>query len=243
MASSSDMPARPLRLALIGHGRMGQLVERLAEAQGHTITAVCRSGAPAAPDVLAGSDVAIDFSHADAVPGTAAAAAEAGVPLVTGTTGWQAQQETVARSVAERGGLVVYGANFSIGVHVFYRVVQHAAGLFAKAGGYAPFLEEQHHAAKKDAPSGTALVLQRSVAEAFPDAALDVAATRAGHIPGTHRVGFDGVPDQVLLTHTARSRDGFAQGALVAAAWAVGAFAAGRRGLVPFEDVMADVLG
>jgi 4-hydroxy-tetrahydrodipicolinate reductase len=145
--------------------------------------------------------------------------------------------------VEERGGLVVYGANFSVGVHVFYRLAGEAARLFARAGGYAPFLEEQHHAAKKDAPSGTALALRRIVAGAFPDDGLEVAVTRAGHIPGTHRVGFDGVPDQVLLAHTARSREGFARGALVAARWAADAYATGRRGVVPFEAVMADVLG
>jgi len=235
------MPDAPLRLALIGHGRMGRLVERLAQENGQIIAAVFHADAPATADALAGADVAVDFSHAEAIPGTVAACAAAGVPLVTGTTGWHEAMPEVAAAAA--GGLVVYGANFSIGVHVFYWLTAQAAVLFAKAGGYAPFLEEQHHAAKKDAPSGTALALRRLVAASFPDEALKVAVTRAGHIPGTHRVGFDGIPDQVLLSHTARSREGFAQGALTAASWAAAAYRDGRRGLVPFEDVMADVLG
>ena len=162
--------------------------------------------------------------------------------MVVGTTGWQDARAEVEADVRTGGGAMVVGANFSVGVAVFARLAGEAARLFARAGGYAPFLEEQHHAAKRDAPSGTALMLQARVRDAFPDAALDVAVVRAGHIPGTHRVGFDGAPDTVVLEHVARSRDGFARGALVAAAWLVARTAAGDAGVWTFDDVMADVL-
>lgn len=229
----------PLRIALLGHGRMGRLVVTLAAGAGHEV--VVRLGSadePVAPERLRGCDVAVDFSVAEAVVPHVEACLAAGVPLVVGTTGWNDRLDHVAARVNEAGGGLVYGANFSVGVHVFYRIAAHAATLFARVGGYAPFLEEQHHAMKRDAPSGTALVLERIVSEAFGGQRFEVAATRAGHIPGTHRVGFDGLPDQVLLTHEARSREGFAQGALLAAQWI-----AGRTGVYPFEAVMADVLG
>ena len=239
-------PAAPLRLALLGHGRMGRLVGALAPGAGHAVAATFTSGTPVTAGTLAGADVAVDFSHADAVVANARACAEAGIPLVVGTTGWAERLGEVTRVVEAGGGALVYGANFSVGVHVFYRTAAHAAALFARAGGYAPFLEERHHAAKRDAPSGTALELQRLVADAYgellPDA-FPIAATRAGYIPGTHRVGFDGLPDTVVLEHVARSRDGFAHGALVAAAWITGQARAGRTGVFRFEEVMDDVLG
>ncbi len=222
---------------------MGRLVESLARADGHDIAATFASGNAVTAAALADADVAVDFSAAEAVPAHVAACVAAGVPVVVGTTGWQDAREAVEAAVAAGGGAVVVGANFSVGVAVFARVVAEASRLFARAGGYAPFLEEQHHAAKRDAPSGTALMLRAHVADAFPGDALDVAVTRAGHIPGTHRVGFDGVPDTVVLEHVARSRDGFARGSLVAAAWLAGRARRGESGVWSFDDVMADVLG
>ncbi|MBE2187478.1 MAG: dihydrodipicolinate reductase [Rhodothermales bacterium] len=232
------MPA-PLRIALLGYGRMGQLVATLAAEAGHEIVVrLDEANGPITPERLRDCDVAVDFSVAEAVETHVAACLAAGVPLVVGTTGWNDRLAAVRQRVEHAGGGLVYGANFSIGVHVFCRVVEHAATLFERVGGYAPFLEEQHHAMKRDAPSGTALVLERLVSDAFGGQRFEVAVTRAGHIPGTHRVGFDGLPDQVLLAHTARSREGFAQGALLAAQWIVG-----RTGIYPFEAVMAEVLG
>lgn len=232
------MPA-PLRIALLGYGRMGRLVATLAAGAGHDVAVrLTSTDEPVAPERLRGCDVAVDFSVAEAVEAHVEACLEVGVPLVVGTTGWNDRIDAVRNRVEHAGGGLVYGANFSVGVHIFYRLVEHASQMTARAGGYAPFLEEQHHAAKRDAPSGTALVLERIVSEAFGGQRFEVAVTRAGHIPGTHRVGFDGLPDQLLLAHTARSREGFAQGALVAAKWL-----AGRTGVYPFEAVMADVLG
>src|SRR3989454_194131 len=144
--------------------------------------------------------------------------------------------------VEERGGALVYGANFSIGVNLFYRIVAGAAELLRGVAGYDPFIEEAHHARKRDAPSGTAVALQailsRGLGPGQEGRRVPIASTRAGHIPGTHRVGFDSAADQILLVHTARSRAGCAAGALLAARWIVG-----RRGVYAFADVLDDKIG
>src|SRR5439155_146059 len=140
----------------------------------------------------------------------------AGVPLVEGTTGWQGREADVRRVIDERGGAIVYGANFSIGVNLFYQIVARSAALFRGLPGYDPFIEEAHHAAKRDAPSGTALALKDILLRGLGRSDVPLTSTRAGHIPGTHRVGFDSLGDQILLTHTARSRETFAAGGLLA---------------------------
>jgi 4-hydroxy-tetrahydrodipicolinate reductase len=158
------------------------------------------------------------------------------VPLVEGTTGWGAQKDEVLRIIAERDGAMVYGANFSIGVNVFYRIVAQSAALFRSVSGYAPFIEEAHHIRKRDAPSGTALRLQEIMKlESLDD--VPISSTRAGFIPGTHRVGFDSAADQILLTHSARSRDGFAAGALLAANWIIG-----KKGVFEFTEVIDQIV-
>jgi 4-hydroxy-tetrahydrodipicolinate reductase len=229
-----------MRLALIGNGAMGRLVAARAAAEGHEVGAVfgsreaSLSAAELAAD-LRGHDAAIDFTVADAVVRNVEACALAGVPLVEGTTGWQ-EHVGAARAVVEReGGALIYGANFSVGVQIFYRVVARAAELL-KAFDYDPFIEEAHHARKRDAPSGTALRLQELVASEFARD-FSVASTRAGHIPGTHRVGFDSAHDQLALTHAARSREGFAAGALVAARWI-----RGRRGVYEFSETFEEII-
>jgi len=160
---------------------------------------------------------------------------------VEGTTGWQRDEARVRKVVEGSGGALVYGANFSIGVNLFYRIVAEAAQVLRGAAGYDPFIEEAHHAGKRDAPSGTALALQRILSRGLgreeAGTGVPIASTRAGHIPGTHRVGFDSAGDQILLVHTARSRAGFAAGALLAAHWI-----RGRHGMYAFADVLDDVL-
>jgi 4-hydroxy-tetrahydrodipicolinate reductase len=219
---------------------MGQLVERLAREAGDEVAAVlgsreAASGAEELAEMLAGHDAAIDFTVADAVPRHAEACALARVPLVEGTTGWHAQLEEVRRRVEREGGALIYGANFSVGVNLFYRVVARAAELF-RGFDYAPFVEEAHHSRKRDAPSGTALRLRDILTEAC-GREVPVASTRAGHIPGTHRVGFDSAADTVTLTHTARSREGFAAGALVAARWIQG-----KTGVYEFSETLEEIL-
>lgn len=228
-----------MKLALFGHGQMAGVLEARAREAGHEIGAVITSrNAADAARLLAGHAVAIDFSVPAAVPGNVAAALAAGVPLVEGTTGWASEEARVRALVEAGGGALVYGANFSIGVNLFFRIVRGAARLLRAVPGYDPFIEEAHHAKKRDAPSGTALTLRALLADGLGGRDVPVTSTRAGHIPGTHRVGFDGAADQILLVHTARSRAGFAEGALLAAHWIVG-----RRGVYAFADVLDDVLG
>ncbi|HLL74636.1 MAG TPA: dihydrodipicolinate reductase C-terminal domain-containing protein, partial [Pyrinomonadaceae bacterium] len=199
-----------MKLALLGRGAMGRLVESLARKDGHEVGLVVTSrDAPLSSGELAeqirGHDAAVDFSTASAVLRNAEACALARVPLVEGTTGWQGHSGEVRDAVSSRGGALVYGANFSVGVAVFYRLVARAAELFAALEGYEPFIEEAHHSRKRDAPSGTAIKL-RDVLAAGIARDIPVASTRAGHIPGTHRVGFDSAADQLTLTHAARTR-------------------------------------
>lgn len=230
-----------MKLALIGYGAMGQLVEKLASDAGDQV-GIKLTSTDAEQDVdevaamLRRHDVAVDFSVGPAVLRNVEACAIAGVPLVEGTTGWKDQESRAKEIVTEHGGALVYGANFSIGVNVFYRIVGKAAELFAGLDQYEPFIEEQHHSRKKDAPSGTALKL-KSVLTEFIKGDIPIASTRAGNIPGTHRVGFDSAADQITLTHMARSREGFAGGALLAARWIVG-----RKGVFEFSEVIDEIL-
>jgi len=230
-----------MKIALIGHGSMGQLIERLARKKGNEITTVVdesRSAWAAAElaEQLRTADVAIDFTTAEAVRRNVEACLIAGVPLVEGTTGWNDRRAEIRTIVNDAGGSLVFGANFSIGVNLFYRVTDFAAELFSKFSDYEVFIEEQHHSRKKDAPSGTALKLKEVVARHVNDD-FSITATRAGNIPGTHRVGFDGPADQILLEHAARSREGFAAGALMAADWIVG-----KKGFYEFTDVMDEIV-
>jgi len=230
-----------MKLALIGYGVMGQLVAAEARKAGDEVGAVVTSRersltAEQVAETLRGHDVAIDFSVGEAVLRNVEACMRAKVCLVEGATGWKQHESEARQIVTEHSGALVYGANFSIGVNLFYRLVQQAAALFAAVDGYAPFIEEAHHNRKRDAPSGTALKLRDLMSEHLgPD--IPTASTRAGYIPGTHRVGFDSEADQVLLTHTARSRQGFASGALLAAHWI-----AGRTGVFEFGEVIEEII-
>jgi len=230
-----------MKIALIGHGAMGKLIERLATEKGHEIAVVIDDTdanlfAGELAKKLHGCDVAIDFTIAMAVRRNVEACMTAGVPTVVGTTGWNDQIREIEQVVKEGNGSLVFGANFSIGVNLFYRIVDHASELFAKFAEYEAFIEERHHSRKKDAPSGTALKIYAIVAKHITTDS-SVAATRAGNIPGTHRVGFDGPADQILLEHNARNREGFAAGAILAAEWIVG-----KKGFYEFTDVMDEVL-
>ena len=230
-----------MRIALIGFGAMGRLIKTLAEDKNHEIAVVidesdARTTAEELAEKLKGAEAAIDFSVSDAVRRNVEACLLANVPLVEGTTGWNAEKENIKSLVEQSNGAFVFGANFSVGVNLFYRITDFAAELFAKFDAYETFIEERHHSRKKDAPSGTALKLKDIVARHVTKD-FSVAATRAGAIPGTHTVGFDSAPDTVELTHTARSREGFALGAILAAEWI-----AGKKGFYEFTDVMDEIL-
>ncbi len=230
-----------MKIALIGCGAMGKLIKTLAENKNYGIPVVIdESDANLSGEKLAerlkGVDAAIDFSIAEAVKRNVEACVLAEVPLVEGTTGWNSEREAIKKLIEEKNGAFVFGANFSIGVNLFYKIADYAAQLFGRFEDYEVFIEEQHHSRKKDAPSGTALKLKEIVAKNIRKD-LSVSSTRAGAIPGTHRVGFDGAADQILLEHSARSREGFAAGAILAAEWIVG-----KKGFYEFMDVMDEIL-
>jgi 4-hydroxy-tetrahydrodipicolinate reductase len=220
---------------------MGRLVAKLAPEQGHQVALTldiddANHGVEDLANALRGCDVAIDFSVADTVLKNAEACARAGVPIVVGTTGWQSQVYDVQRIMTEHNGALIYGANFSVGVQIFYRIAARAAELFRDLESYDAFIEEAHHKRKRDAPSGTAVQL-RDLVVAVLGRDVPVSSTRAGYIPGTHRLGFDSAADQITLTHTARSREGFAAGALIAAGWIVG-----RKGVYEFSEVFDEIV-
>jgi 4-hydroxy-tetrahydrodipicolinate reductase len=234
-----------MRLALIGYGGMGRLVgQSVASQAGATgdeigVTITSRDAPQSVRELassLRGHDAAIDFSVGTAVIKHVRACALAAVPLVEGTTGWKEQEPEARQIVNEHNAALVYGANFSIGVNIFYRIVSQAAKLMAGIDEYEAFIEEAHHSRKRDAPSGTAFKLKDLMAKHL-GGHVPIASTRAGHMPGTHRVGFDSAADQITLTHMARSREGFAAGALLAARWIIG-----RNGVYEFSEVIDEIL-
>jgi 4-hydroxy-tetrahydrodipicolinate reductase len=227
-----------MRLLVIGYGRMGKLVDQLAESYGFEVAGrldidTNRGGAGITADLVRDVDVAIDFSTADAVVDTLPRLATHGVNLVVGTTGW-VSEEPAMRRIAEDAGIgVVAAANFSLGVNLFLDLATRAARLFQPQAEFGAWIHEVHHAAKIDAPSGTALALQRDMVGHGYARPIDMASTRVGAAPGTHTVGFDGPSETIALTHTTRDRATFARGALEAARWVQG-----RHGWFSMRDVL-----
>jgi 4-hydroxy-tetrahydrodipicolinate reductase len=220
-----------VKLLLVGYGRMGRMVEELAQQDGLEIAGRVDI------DNVAGdwpaADVAIDFSAPDAVAPNLERLARAPMNVVIGTTGWNAREGEL-RALAESAGIgVVASANFSIGVNLFQMIAAEAGRRFAAHAEYGAWIHEAHHVAKKDAPSGTALLLREVLVRAGFRRPIDMSSTRAGMIPGTHTIGFDAASDTIELTHRARDRRGFALGALLAAKWV-----RGRRGWFSMADVL-----
>jgi 4-hydroxy-tetrahydrodipicolinate reductase len=216
-----------MRIAIVGNGKMGQAVARLAQRRGHAIHAVISGaenvgGRALTPDRLAGADVAIEFTRPEAAPANLEHLIGAGIPTVTGTTGWVEQLPRIVALVAERNGALLHAANFSLGVHLFLRAARELARGFAGRPGFDAFILEEHHAAKLDAPSGTARELQARVRQADPERPYPITSVRIGEAPGTHIVAYDGAYERVTLAHAARNREGFAAGALAAAEWLPG---------------------
>lgn len=225
------------RLALIGMGKMGQAIEQLAPDRGWEVVARIdeaenRDGAGLTREGLRGADVAVDFTTPAAAVANVRAAVGAGCPIVVGTTGWYDALPALAAWVAERGGALLTAPNFSIGVNLFDQIVAAAARLLADVPGFDVHLVETHHAAKKDAPSGTALKLA-STARAGLGRDVPITSVRTGAVPGTHELLFDAPFEQIRLEHVARDRRVFADGALVAAGWLIG-----KRGAFTMEDVL-----
>jgi len=228
-----------MRLLVVGNGRMGRLVVEHAPAYGFEVAAVLDletnpGGAGATAARCKGVGVAVDFSTAEATLATAPRLARLGVPLVIGTTGWQSREGELRAAVEEAGVGAVVAANFSLGASVLDALVEMAGRLLKDAEPYGAYIHEAHHAAKKDAPSGTALALRRALERSGWPRPVDVSSTRAGWMPGVHAVGFDGKAETLELVHTVRDRATFAQGALEAARWVVG-----KRGWFGMRDVLS----
>lgn len=219
------------RLLLVGHGRMGRLVEAMSNEHGFEIAGILRRGGLERGAIEA--DVAVDFSAADAVPDTVERLGAAGMPIVIGTTGWQPAESGVRRAVERHGIGVVVAPNFALGVNIFLALAERAGALLAARPEFGAWIHELHHAAKRDAPSGTALALERRLQAGGYGLPVNIASTRAGAIPGTHTLGFDAAAETITLTHAARDRSAFARGALEAARWVQG-----RRGWFTMKDVL-----
>lgn len=242
----TDTMPSTLNLAILGYGKMGRTITQLAPQRGCEVRLVIdidanAGGAGSMPPAVGitsenfkGIDVCIDFTEPKAALDNIRRVAATGTNLVVGTTGWHDRIDEVRKVVESSGIGMVYAANFSIGVNLFYQVARAAAEAFARFPMYDPYLTETHHKFKKDAPSGTALEILRQVQPAFNDREIPVSATRAGHNPGVHELGFDSEADTVIVRHMARSRQGFAEGALYAARWIVG-----KKGLYNFGDILA----
>jgi 4-hydroxy-tetrahydrodipicolinate reductase len=225
------------RLALIGYGKMGRMIEQLAPEYGFEVALKLDEYNNAAGEGLSAENfrhvaVAIDFSIPSVVADNAEKIAALGVNIVVGTTGWLDHLPRVQAAVERDKIGLVYGANFSVGVQAFYRVVAAAARALAQQDEYDCWAYEVHHKMKKDAPSGTLLRLLQVMKENGYERGIDVGTNRVGHQPGTHEIGFDSEADTIRLTHTARSRVGFARGALRAARWIIG-----KKGLHEFSSI------
>lgn len=227
-----------MKVALVGYGKMGRLIESLAPQYGSEVLLKLDefnnvNGAGMTPEAFAGVDVAIEFTTPHTAVANLERLAALGVPTVCGTTGWHAEMDRVRTAVEASDAALIYGSNFSVGVNVFQRVVMEAAKLLESESAYEAWAWEIHHSAKKDAPSGTLLTLVKAMQAAGYTKKVDQSASRAGMHPGTHEIGFDSAFDTITLRHTARTKDGFAHGAWKAAQWIVG-----KKGVFDFHEVL-----
>jgi len=226
------------RILIVGYGRMGQLVERLAPECGCRVAGVLDIDLNATGEGLQDGawrdvDVAIDFTTPKAVVQNLPRYAALGLSAVVGTTGWNAEREALRHRCEQAGIGVVAAPNFSVGAVMFEAMAAHAAGLLKGQPAFGAWLHEIHHDKKLDAPSGTALGIKAAMEASGYDRTIDVASSRAGHVPGVHTVGFDGPSETVTLSHSVRDRGTFARGALTAARWVHG-----KRGWFSMRDVL-----
>ena len=220
-------------LAIVGHGKMGRLIEQLSSQHGFHVVVRLNSQSKITKEAFAGVDVAIEFTAPQAATENLIQLASLGVPAVTGTTGWLAHMDAVRNAVEKAGTGLVWSPNFSVGVAVFRKLAGLAAQLLKSDESYGAWAWEIHHDAKKDAPSGTLLQLLETMKQNGYTRLIDVSSSRAGKHPGTHEIGFDSAADTITLRHAARSREGFAHGALKAARWILD-----RKGVYTFEEVL-----
>ncbi len=229
-----------MKLAIVGYGKMGRLIEQLAPEYefevGPKLDEFNNTDYSAVtPENFRGVDVAVEFSIPQAVAENVERIAALGVNLVVGTTGWLKEMPRVKAAIERSGTGLVWSPNYSIGVNVFMKLAREAARLLASEEEYGAWAWEIHHSTKKDAPSGTLLKLIQEMKSAGYGRPIDSSSSRAGRHPGTHEIGFDSAADTITLRHTARSREGLARGALKAARWI-----AGRKGVHEFSEILFD---
>jgi len=225
-------------LAIVGYGKMGRLVEQLAPEYEFKVRAMISRPTIGAlsRESLQGAMVAIEFTSPAAAPENLCRLAALGVNTVCGTTGWYEELPQIRQAIASGRSALVFGANFSVGVNLFFEIVAGAAALFAQHPEYEAWGWEIHHSAKKDAPSGTLKKLAGEIRSAGFTGPLTLSSNRAGGHIGTHEIGFDSVADTITLRHTARSREGYARGALQAARWIVG-----KKGVFEFREILQEL--
>ena len=215
-----------MKIALLGYGRMGKTIEKLATERGHTVVKTIDQ--EDAYD-FNGAEVAIDFSVPDAAVANITACFEAGIPVVSGTTGWLANYDEMVRLCKEQKGAFIYASNFSVGVNVFFELNKQLAKMMEGLKEYKVSMTEVHHIHKLDAPSGTAITLAEGllshsdkedwVLDKQEDSKITIQAVREGEVPGTHTIKFESAVDEITIEHKAHNRNGFALGAIIAAEW------------------------
>ena len=230
-----------MKIALLGYGKMGQVIEKIAQARGHEI--VVRKSIHDNYDGLDNADVAIDFSAPDAAVAHISECLDRGIPIVSGTTGWLDQYDQMTALCKEKNGSFIYGSNFSLGVNLFFLLNENLAKLMKGFESYDVHLHEAHHTQKLDAPSGTAISLANQIIEnsaytswelgTTNNKTIGIAADRIEHVPGTHSVTYKSPIDEIEIKHTAHNREGFALGAIIAAEWL-----SGKKGVFSMKDVL-----
>ncbi|MGV7105480.1 4-hydroxy-tetrahydrodipicolinate reductase [Flavobacterium sp. U410] len=230
-----------MKIALLGYGKMGKVIERIALERGHEI--VLRKGSQDSFDALKNADVAIDFSVPSSAVENISACLEQGIPVVSGTTGWLEKYDEMVALCQSKNGSFIYGSNFSLGVNIFFELNEYLAKMMANLRDYKVSMEEIHHTQKLDAPSGTAISLANGIIqntdytnwtlETPKEGEIHIEAKRIENIPGTHSIFYDSVVDQIEIKHTAHSREGFALGSVIAAEWLVD-----KKGVFTMKDVL-----
>ena len=230
-----------MKIALLGYGKMGKVIERIALARGHEI--VLKKGREASYNDLEKADIAIDFSIPTSAVANISACFERNIPIISGTTGWLEDYDKMVALCKEKNGSFIYGSNFSLGVNVFFELNEYLAKMMANLKQYSVSMEEIHHTQKLDAPSGTAISLANGILkntdysnwtlEKANASEIHIAAKRIENVPGTHSVFYDSNVDQIEIKHTAHTREGFALGSVVAAEWLLG-----KKGVFTMKDVL-----
>ena len=230
-----------MKIALLGYGKMGKVIEKIALERGHEI--VLKKGSNASFDGLEKAEVAIDFSVPTSAVTNISTCFEKGVPVISGTTGWLEKYDEMVALCQSKNGSFIYGSNFSLGVNIFFALNDYLAKMMSQMKEYKVSMEEIHHTQKLDAPSGTAISLANGIIkntdysnwtlENPTTTEIHIDAKRIENIPGTHSVFYDSEVDQIEIKHTAHTREGFALGSIVAAEWLLG-----RKGVFTMKDVL-----